>query len=231
MSTDSNDGRTHFVGDGCGEHLDLDVAELRAQLAAVTEERDSALANMFDQMNQCEQHRAQAFTMTLRMQGNRDAAVAKLDASERAGAAMREALRFQDPRNATARYDRIADEFYSSTGLWPPGRSRAAEMGVDHREEEAHREWRKFVDKWHEDWFDAALAPNAGRSFVPRAAVEESGAAMLQAVNRLAHVGESSHAKDLNDARNKLCAALQSGEEESMRLCECTESPCKHEGT
>jgi hypothetical protein len=58
-----------------------------------------------------------------------------------------------------------------------------------------------------------ALLSDAGRAFVPRAAVEEACAAMSQAINRLAHIGEQEHSNDLNDARNKLCAALQAGEE------------------
>lgn len=70
------------------------------------------------------------------------------------------ALRFQDPRNATERYDRIADDFVRATGLWPPGRSRPLEMGLQsvHDIDRAHQEWRTFVNKWHERWFDRVLS-------------------------------------------------------------------------
>lgn len=80
---------------------------------------------------------------------------------------LRDALRFQDPRNAAERYDRIADDFERETGLWPPGRSRAAAMGPDPRQEEAFAAWRKFCDAWHERWFDRALSePAQGRRTV-----------------------------------------------------------------
>jgi hypothetical protein len=69
-----------------------------------------------------------------------------------------EALRFQDPRNATARYDEIADAFEKATGLRAPGRSYPLEMGPDTHPEDAWRAWRGFVNGWHEAWFDAALS-------------------------------------------------------------------------
>ena len=92
----------------------------------------------------------------------RDALKAQLVARDAEIGRLRAALAFQDPRNATARYDRIADEFYAETGMWPPGRSRAPEMGSDpHPPDEVHRAWRDFCNKWHERWFDQALAPVA----------------------------------------------------------------------
>lgn len=75
-----------------------------------------------------------------------------------------EALRIQDPRNATARYDMIADAFWKETGLWPPGRSAAPAMGIpESQREEAEKNWRPFVNRWHEDFFDRVLSPTPTR--------------------------------------------------------------------
>lgn len=73
---------------------------------------------------------------------------------------LEEALRIQDPRNASERYDLIADDFYRKTGWWAPGRSIPAAVGLVYSEEEEAiraKEWRAFCNKWHEDFFDAAL--------------------------------------------------------------------------
>lgn len=94
-----------------------------------------------------------------RVSEERDKALSALAESQKREAALREALRFQDPRNATERYDRIADDFYRETRMWPPGRSRPAAMGGDPDGESVARyqAWRAFVNAWHERWFDAAL--------------------------------------------------------------------------
>lgn len=82
----------------------------------------------------------------------------KLHGAEARVTKLEEALRVQDPRNASARYDMIADAFYLSTGLWPPGRSAPPAMGIpEAQREEAQTRWRPFVDAWHEAFFDAAL--------------------------------------------------------------------------
>lgn len=106
-----------------------------------------------------------------------------LDAALAREAMLREALRFQDPRNSTERYDRIADDFYRETGLWPPGRSRAAEMGTDPTDPAfIQKRWREFCNEWHERWFDAALsqpfaAAEAFRARIRREALEEAALA------------------------------------------------------
>lgn len=92
------------------------------------------------------------------LQERADNQFAALQAEQEKSARLEEALRFCDPRNATERYDRIADDFHRETGLWPPGRSRPAAMGPDPDAERANRTWRTYVDAWHEHWFDAALA-------------------------------------------------------------------------
>lgn len=74
---------------------------------------------------------------------------------------LRAALRFQDPRNAAERYDRIADDFYRETGWWAPGRSIPAAFNHAYSEaedDERHRKWREFCNRWHERFFDEALA-------------------------------------------------------------------------
>lgn len=85
-------------------------------------------------------------------------AIAHIKALEEKARRAEEALRFQDPRNATERYDRIADDFYRLTGRWPPGRSRPAAMGADPDGDATGRAWRDFCNDWHERWFDDALA-------------------------------------------------------------------------
>jgi hypothetical protein len=73
--------------------------------------------------------------------------------------ALREALRVQDPRNANERYERIAADFEKETGLIAPGKDVHAAMSYS-AEDEAKRQqlWRPFVDRWHEQFFDAVLS-------------------------------------------------------------------------
>lgn len=73
---------------------------------------------------------------------------------------VRGALRLQDPRNATERYEAIARDFNRETGFFAPGKSMPAAMGGLSEEDENRRQalWRPFVNRWHEQWFDAALA-------------------------------------------------------------------------
>jgi hypothetical protein len=85
-------------------------------------------------------------------------------------AALREAKKYADeldPRNASERYDAIADAFYRETRLWPPGRSMPMAMGgVSEKDEKrAREEWSPFCNRWHErradeirTVIDAALA-------------------------------------------------------------------------
>lgn len=80
-----------------------------------------------------------------------------------------EALRLQDPRNAAERYDRIADDFKRETGLWAPGRSIPAAVGLsysDAEDAERHQRWRAFVNAWHERCFDAVILRAEGRDKV-----------------------------------------------------------------
>lgn len=100
-----------------------------------------------------------------------DAMAAKIDElaraleSERARVKrLEEALRFQDPRNAAERYEVIARDFNRETGFFAPGKSMPAAMGAYTEEEEKKRQalWRSFVNRWHEEWFDAALKDTEG---------------------------------------------------------------------
>lgn len=102
------------------------------------------------------------FNATGRLSAENATLRAERDAAREEVGRLREALRFQDPRNATERYERIADDFYRETHLWPPGRSRAAAMGPayssDEEEKNVQRDWRVFVDRWHERFFERALS-------------------------------------------------------------------------
>lgn len=74
-------------------------------------------------------------------------------------ARLREALRLQDPRNATERYELIADAFTAKTGHPAPGRSMPAAMAYLPDDDDARqRLWRTFCNEWHESFFDTALA-------------------------------------------------------------------------
>lgn len=84
------------------------------------------------------------------------------DEARAACAAKNEALRLQDPRNSTERYERIADAFYDKHHRMAPGQSRPMEMGSDPDPDETQRLWRAFCNEWHEAFFDAALSPTAG---------------------------------------------------------------------
>ena len=84
------------------------------------------------------------------------------------------ALRFQDPRNASERYDRIADDFFRETGRWPPGRSMPAAMGGDPFDPmETQQMWRKFCNEWHEKFFDDALSTPSPTGEPPPRTVKE----------------------------------------------------------
>jgi hypothetical protein len=99
----------------------------------------------------------QACVAASEFRSERDALAARV-------ARLEKALRFQDPRNASERYERIADDFEKETGHPAPGRDMAAARGGLSWQEEKDRneKWRPFVNAWHERWFDAALAHPSG---------------------------------------------------------------------
>jgi hypothetical protein len=67
-------------------------------------------------------------------------------------------IRERDPRNASALYDRMAEDFYLETGLMAPGKSVPAEMMYSGEQEIRRQQaWRPFVNRWHEAEFDAIL--------------------------------------------------------------------------
>lgn len=94
-------------------------------------------------------------------------------------AALREALRIQDPRNATECFERMASDFRKETGLMAPGKDvHPARSYGDEDEDRRRKLWRPFVNAWHERFFDAALASTSDaaarwREAVRREALEE----------------------------------------------------------
>lgn len=71
---------------------------------------------------------------------------------------LREALRLQDPRNASECFERIAADFQRKTGLMAPGKDVHPAMNYGQEDDDKRRAlWRSFVNEWHERFFDAAL--------------------------------------------------------------------------
>lgn len=70
-----------------------------------------------------------------------------------------EATRLNDPRNASERYDRIAEDFHRATGLFAPGKSVPLAMHYSERDRfMAEEKWRPFVNAWHERQADEVAA-------------------------------------------------------------------------
>jgi hypothetical protein len=135
-----------------------DARDEVTRLTRTVDRKDEQMAELQDHAQKVERERDELRVADARL----DAAIAQRD---RRIADLEAALRFQDPRNASARYDRIADDFHRETGLWPPGRDAPAAMGLpESLREEAQAKWRPFVDAWHERWFDAALSAPASSS-------------------------------------------------------------------
>lgn len=156
----------------CWGGYDCRQAEKALKLTATTPVLDGSIDYAIAQIEkrfapEIETLRAEVKRLTIAADGDgeriSDLVIAN-DHLSAANARLIEALRIQDPRNATARYDMIADAFWKETGLWPPGRSAAPAMGIpESQREEAEKKWRPFVDRWHEDFFDAALSPTPAR--------------------------------------------------------------------